>query len=275
MAEVYNFENARSALRIISAELIHRGKEAAPRGIETLEFMNVITTIQNPKDCLSLGINRKFNRKLAVAEALQLIGGFTDPAELMRIAPNTAQFRTGGVFPGAYGPRIRPQIQRAVDRLRKDSNTRQAVVTVWDPLHDQQDEIKDVPCTISMNWHIRDDKLHMTTHMRSNDIWWGWTYDVVQFTQLQCTVANALGCDVGQYVHVVDSMHMYTRDIAAIAAMTGDTVRPTLLGGIMGNTNDFDWPAVRKTAEAIFYDNLDSHVAYTDTELWMHEALHG
>jgi thymidylate synthase len=273
VAKIYHVGGAADSLRILPHDIVRHGERTSPRGQDTYELRNVTIVLEDPTDCMAVGVGRKMNIKLAVAEALQLVGGFSDPEVMGNIAPNVRQFRTGGIFSGAYGPRIRPQIEKALRRLQIDPDTRQAVVTVWDPLHDQQDGIKDIPCTISMNWHIRDGKLHQTTHMRSNDIWWGWTYDVVQFTQLQCTMANLLEVPIGQYVHMVDSLHLYERNIDdMMSIMPQEGPRPRLSGLGMDQRG---FVGVRDIAEQLFYDTLQNDIEYTETERAMHGILHG
>ena len=271
MAELYVFDNAAESLVGLRDAILHHGEEVAPRGKTTLEIRNVTTVINDPTDCLMTGIGRNMSRKLAVMEALQLIGGFSDPHTMGEAAPNTKAFWNGGILSGAYGPRIRPQLDKAINRLVHDPLTRQAVVTVWDPLHDQQDGIKDIPCTVSFNWHLRNGELHQTTHMRSNDVWWGWTYDVVMFTQLQCTLANILGAGIGTYTHVVDSLHMYTSNVDdSLEVQLTDTPRIRLSGLSVSSR-------MADRAQLIFYGAgpYADIQQFTETEAWMYRVLHG
>ena len=45
--------------------------------------------------------------------------------------------------------------------------------------------------------------------MRSNDVWRGLPHNIVQFTSLQEIMAGWLGCKVGTYNQVSDSLHVY------------------------------------------------------------------
>jgi thymidylate synthase len=45
--------------------------------------------------------------------------------------------------------------------------------------------------------------------MRSNDVFIGLPHDVFCFTMIQELVARSVEADVGQYVHVVGSLHLY------------------------------------------------------------------
>lgn len=103
------------------------------------------------------------------------------------------------------------QIQTVIDLLRKDPNSRRAVINLNTP-NDEVIETKDEPCTIALQFLIRDRKLHCTGIMRSNDIWFGFPYDVTFFTELQKYIASELHVGYGIYTHFVTSLHMYEKD---------------------------------------------------------------
>ena len=96
--------------------------------------------------------------------------------------------------------------------LEKDPNTRQAVIHIKEPRNVINNPTKDLNCTLTLQFLIRDNKLHLITNMRSNDIWLGLPYDVFNFTCMQIQMAMELGVDVGNYYHNVGSFHMYARD---------------------------------------------------------------
>ena len=117
------------------------------------------------------------------------------------------------ILHGAYGPRIYGNLSKLVDQLRKDYSTRQAVLTIFDSNKDLNDTFKDVPCTLSLHYFIRDDKLTARTNMRSNDVYLGLPYDLTQFIGLQGAIAKAMDIEMGAYVHNVGSMHIYEQHI--------------------------------------------------------------
>ena len=59
---------------------------------------------------------------------------------------------------------------------------------------------------------IRDNKLHCTTVMRSNDVVFGLSYDLSFFISLQKYIADRLGVLYGSYTHYTFSMHVYEKD---------------------------------------------------------------
>ena len=163
---------------------------------------------------LPLGVGRYLNQNIAIAEAIQLIGAFSAPHLVLKASPKFAQYmEPDGHFHGAYGARIRHQTLNAISKLREDINTRRAIITLWDPVLDNQPGRRDYPCTVALQFEVHNGALCMNTFMRSNDVWLGLPYDLFQFTQLQLSVANALSLDYGWYRHTTLSMHIYEEHI--------------------------------------------------------------
>lgn len=173
---------------------------------------------------LPLGTGRNLSRRVAAAEALQLIGGFSDPSWLCKISPQFEKYREdAGGFWGAYGNRVQQsgvqQLKQVVAKLDKDPTTRQAVVTLWDPVLDNVQGKKDYPCTVAFNFRCsgrlyrQHNRLDMHVLMRSNDAWLGLPYDMFQFTQLQLTLCNVLQLEPGKYTHHAWSLHLYLTNL--------------------------------------------------------------
>ena len=191
------------------------GREVAPRGYRTWEIEDAVFKLNDPTDALPIGVGRRPKLAIGAAEALLLCSGLASPSLLTEVSPTFRRFLDGGDLHGGYGRRIGMQLPRVVERLRQDPDSRQAIVSIWDPLYDMQDS-RDVPCTLNFNFRIRNGRLNMSTAMRSNDVWLGAAYDVFMFTQLQCTIAHALGIDVGTYTHHAYSFHIYERNLEAV-----------------------------------------------------------
>lgn len=86
------------------------------------------------------------------------------------------EFADGDVIFGGYGPRLfswkGDQVQKAIERLRTNPSSRRVVIQLFDA-NDMAEEHKDVPCTCTLQFMIRNEKLQMLTHMRSNDAFIG------------------------------------------------------------------------------------------------------
>lgn len=108
------------------------------------------------------------------------------------------------------------QLHALIWLLKNKPDSRQAIMSMWEP-NDLFCAIRggnfDIPCTLSLNFLIRDGKLNLTATMRSNDVWLGTPYDVFCFTALQRLIAEVLEIPTGWYQHNVMSMHLYARNV--------------------------------------------------------------
>ena len=107
------------------------------------------------------------------------------------------------------------QIQWALDSLKKDINTRQGISFVSNP-QVQYSGNKDFVCTMYLNFWIRHNKLNMKVQMRSNDIFYGLTFDAPFFAFVQQQMYLWLretypDLSLGTYYHCADNIHFYER----------------------------------------------------------------
>lgn len=217
MNDVFRVPDMRVGYKMIVATVREFGDQVRPRGMNTREILNASIILDDPTDALPVGVGRKLNPAIAAAEALQLVAGVSDPALMSRITRNFDRFTNGGSFDGAYGPRIRHQVRPVVERLQNDSDTRQAIISIWDHAYDLfRDDSNDYPCTLIFQFFVRKGKLIMRTDMRSQDCWWGLAYDLFMFSMLQRAIAAELQLPVGSLMHNVGSLHVYERDFEAV-----------------------------------------------------------
>jgi hypothetical protein len=241
----------------------------------------------NPLGGMPLGIGRKLNPAIGAVEAIQLIAGISDPELVLRLAPQMERYtdpaeydHSERMFWGAYGERIKMQAHLATRKIVLDHDTRQAVITLWDPWLDNVNGKHDYPCTIALQFFVQDATLCMNTIMRSNDAWLGLPYDVFQFTQLQSSIASALHLEPGVYRHTALSLHLYERNHAAATELL-DGWSPRVAresyakvwqpDGI-GRVGD---PFTIITGRAVNIINNDPLDNETNSERWYRERLHG
>ena len=168
-----------------------------------------------PGEVHVLRTRRRPNLRIAATEAMHLLGGVSSLQQLDRASGGRfSQFANDGRLLGAYGPRARRQLLAVADLLQRDPSTRQAVVSLWTGA-EHTAESRDVPCTTTLQFFLRDWQLHLRVTMRSNDAWLGVPYDLMMFSCLQRSMACALGVEPGEYTHSVGSMHLYDRDLDA------------------------------------------------------------
>lgn len=215
MAILFEFDDGDEAYLTLLQQVNDRGDVVSPRGFKTYELLDVTTVIREPILASPHRVRPSFNTKIAATELVQLLAGVSHLGQLDAASNGRFnRYANDGRLLGAYGPRLFKQLPLAVERLRTDEDSRQAVVNLWRP-----DELArpsgDVPCTLSLTFRVRRGELGLKVHMRSNDVMMGVPYDWYVFSRVQVAVAEVLGLAPGPYVHHVDSLHLYERDQAA------------------------------------------------------------
>lgn len=181
------------------------------RAGDTKEHLSVTVQSQNPRDRLFL--RDGYNVAFQLQEAIAYWTG-QNPGHVERYNPKMKQYMTNGKLEGsAYGRYLRhkphDQISRVIDQLRENSETRQAVVNFHQAGVERYSG-PDVACTVYLQFMIRNGQLHCFTSMRSQDMHWGYPYDVHNFQWIQEVLAGILDVKLGTYTHQMNSCHYYT-----------------------------------------------------------------
>ena len=177
------------------------------------EILNAVTVIEDPTRNIVQSDIRKLNLRYMIGEMLWYLSANNNLSEIQKYTKAWDRMSEDGITVNSnYGHKIHKfygfdQWEFIRDMLQKDPNSRQAVIHIKDP----GTHPKDTPCTVCLQFFIRDNKLHLTTYMRSNDVWMGFPYDVFTFTCYQIRMAMELGVDIGEYTHIAGSLHLYER----------------------------------------------------------------
>lgn len=252
--------------------VLKHGKETAPRGMKTREIEDAVIRIDNVFNTLPVGVNRGTVPGIGAVEACQLLSGTSFPDLVIAIGPQFKNYtEDNGIFHGAYGPRTNGQYDIIIERLKNDPDSRQAVVTIWNPQYDLQHSKRDYPCTILHQFRIRDNKLNMSVYMRSNDVWLGAAYDFFQFTRVQIAMAWVLGIAPGTYAHHVGSLHIYEQHYDAAEELKYNNELLPEIPYFTGRT----WNEVKSSAILPMQSVVDP-VAYNrllDNEKWYADTM--
>ena len=201
-------------------------QNADPRGLKVKE--QIFGSIKiDPLQPIADFKARPFNWKYFAGELAWYLNKDRD----INYINNFSSFWKGITNPGTneinsnYGSLIfNEQLDWVVDSLVKDKNSRQAIMFFNRPEF-QFEGNKDFVCTIYSNFLIRNNKLHMKIQMRSNDMFYGLTFDAPFFSFLHQTVyqlvwsermknggnANDEALELGSYFHFADNLHFYEK----------------------------------------------------------------
>lgn len=195
------------------------GMQATSRDGDVVgEVLCAVSCIEDPTRNLVKSADRKMPNRYAIGELLWYLSG-TDSLDAICNFSKTWQRMSddGKTVNSAYGKRIFSkfgfdQFDYCCQVLKDHPESRQALIHIKDPVDYTEHPTKDVPCTVSLQYFVRDNALHSVTYMRSNDIWMGFPYDAFSFACFQIIMAFKLGVDVGTYTHIAGSLHLYKRD---------------------------------------------------------------
>jgi thymidylate synthase len=173
--------------------LLLKGEKHSPRGKGTLELLSH-QSIVDMRYPVVTNSHRKMGYKFLLAEAVWILSGDNRVESIAPYAKHIADFSDDGYrFQGAYGPRVTEQLRYVIDTLIEDPPSRQAVISIW---RESPRKSKDIPCTLTLQFLIRNGKINCVANMRSSDLWLGWVYDVFNFTMITMEV----GIRVNQYL---------------------------------------------------------------------------
>ena len=200
--------------------LVKDGKLTEPRGMRCRELMGWQTVVDMNMPVMSIDA-RKLSYKFMAAEAAWILSGDNRVSTIRKNAPKIVEYSDDGLtFHGAYGPKVIERIPYISRALAQDRDTRQAVINIW---RERPEKTFDVPCTVSLQFMIRDNRLHCFDTMRSSDIWLGWPYDVFNMSMISRYIllylknidSTAVDHDIelGNLYLTAGSMHLYEENV--------------------------------------------------------------
>jgi len=166
----------------------------SPRNKTCRESIGLQLCIADARKNIIFDPVRQLNYRFLVAQWLTTQLGLEDKL-LEKFNKHLADYETdgmGGVYP-SYGPRLKPQWPFIMRCFQQDPQTRQAVMTLWEPvIVGPMGAAYYVPCTLSFQFLLRESLLYTVVNMRSSDAWLGIPYDVFNFTMLSNYLCGAL-----------------------------------------------------------------------------------
>lgn len=156
--------------------------------------------------------------KMFVSETIFYLMGTKDPKWLQKYTHIWDKFLDkNNEITTCYGYRYRhafgrDQIDELITLLKKDTSSRQTVISIWDPRIDGLcgPSVPNIPCPISIIVQIIDKKLNMSVTIRSQDSYLGLPSDVAGFSLLNLILAKELNVEPGIYSHFIANAHIYS-----------------------------------------------------------------
>jgi len=197
-----------------------------------IELVSYQFHLDDPLDRLLYSEARGLNIFQCMGQFLWITQGNFNLEAIKYYQPISEKFSSDGVrVIGAYGPRLfgiehLNQMNHVAHILAEDPSKRRAVASIYLPQFDQHELAnEEVPCTLNLQYLVRDQKLQTVIYMRSQDAFKVLPYDVFIFTMLQEYLQNLLKPEhditLGRYNHFAGSFHIYEDDIPKVQEVLG------------------------------------------------------
>ena len=257
----FSGETLDDVMRWVIEQILLEGQDILPSKGPAKELSGVLLELTNPLARISL-TETKGKPFSCLGELFWYLAQTKDLSFISYYLPAYKAYADGQEIYGGYGPRLfnwdgLDQFANVADILRRKPDSRQAVIQLFDA-QDIVGPHKDIPCTCTMQFMVRGKHLHMLTYMRSNDAFVGMPHDIFCFTMLQEIMARTLSFELGQYKHMVGSLHLYNESF--------DNARQFLDEGWQSTTTLMrpmpegdPWPAIKLVLSA-------EHAIRTDQE---------
>ena len=210
------FKNANEAFKSLYLQINGSGKDFSG----TKAMFNKSFTLENPMQMIITEPERKFNQDYAEYEWHWYLTGNRDASAISERAkiwknmmvPGTTEVNSNyGYFWNKDG-----QLDRAIQELKKNPNSRRAIIVHYD-INELERYDSDTPCNVVLNFTIVDGKLNLTIFARSIDLWFGFCNDQYTFAKLMNKVCFDTNTKLGEMHWFITNLHIYERHFDKIS----------------------------------------------------------
>tara|TARA_B100001057_G_scaffold32958_3_gene29898 strand:+ start:2144 stop:3031 length:888 start_codon:yes stop_codon:yes gene_type:complete len=267
-----NYMSFSNTFKNIIHHIDETGEESQPRDLKVKEAI-LSNFIIDPRAPIANFPQRKFNWKYLAGELAWYLKQDRDVGYIGAFSNFWSHITNPGSneINSNYGSLVfnAKQFGWVVDSLVADKNSRQAIMFFNNPEF-QFEGNKDFVCTMYANFFIRNGLLNMKIQMRSNDIFYGLTFDAPFFAFLQQSVFLKLketypDLELGMYYHFADNLHYYERHFE-LADQIKDEDEDTLAANeslflLRKPFLDYDGDSVSLTDDAVnFINEVDGSI---------------
>ncbi len=103
------------------------------------------------------------------------------------------------------------QVQRAIDMLKNNPNSRRIVVSAWHP--GVLDEMRLPPCHVMYIFNVSNGKLNCHLTQRSGDIALGIPFNLACYSALTMAIAAETNLKPGTFAHTIVDAHIYENHV--------------------------------------------------------------
>lgn len=231
---------------------------------------------------------RNINYKAAIDEILWIWQKRSNKLEELNSKIwNEWEFKNSGTIGHSYGyilakeykglPNKHPEVfgekenlnlvEYLFQQMHDNPEDRRLLVNIYD--YEELNDTNLPPCAFETMWSVEEDKLHMTLVQRSGDFFVAagpGCWNEVQYAFLQCLIAQCCGLKAGNFLHIVQDLHVYDRHLTANKQIINEWLLLTPI-------KEEDGKPARNSNEKVKYEPYIDFVEYEGPTLCFSERI--
>lgn len=116
------------------------------------------------------------------------------------------------------------QIQRAVDDIRNNPDSRRIIVSAWNVA--DLDNMNLPPCHAFFQFYVADGRLSLQLYQRSADCFLGVPFNIASYALLTMMMAQVCGLKPGEFIHTFGDLHIYQNHLKQVKLQLSREPRP-------------------------------------------------
>tara|TARA_B100000686_G_C16772756_1_gene966328 strand:- start:1506 stop:2300 length:795 start_codon:yes stop_codon:yes gene_type:complete len=116
------------------------------------------------------------------------------------------------------------QIQKALDDIRNNPDSRRIIVNAWNV--GEIDDMALAPCHCLVQFYVSDGKLSCQLYQRSADVFLGVPFNIASYALLTMMMAQVTGLKPGEFIHSFGDLHIYTNHLEQVREQISRDPKP-------------------------------------------------
>ncbi|MFI3287274.1 MAG: thymidylate synthase [Rikenellaceae bacterium] len=116
------------------------------------------------------------------------------------------------------------QITALVESLKNNPNSRRHIVSAWNVA--DVDNMALPPCHTMFQFYVAEGKLSCQLYQRSADLFLGVPFNIASYALLTQMMAQVCGYEVGEFVHTLGDVHIYSNHFNQVEEQLSRTPKP-------------------------------------------------
>jgi thymidylate synthase len=134
------------------------------------------------------------------------------------------------------------QIDRVIELIQKDPDSRRLIVSAWNV--GELDQMALPPCHTLFQFSVQDGALSCQLYQRSADLFLGVPFNIASYSLLTMMIAQVCGLKPGDFVHTFGDLHLYSNHLEQATLQLTREPRPMpamTLNPAVKNIHDFQY----------------------------------